>query len=79
MYKRQVLGEHDYTEPSLNTSLNEGDAITVHRVEYRDTVVQTAIEPETVYQETSLLYRRKSATYAVSYTHLDVYKRQVIR
>ena len=60
-----VLGEHDYTEPSLNTSLNEGDAITVHRVEYRDTVVQTAIEPETVYQETSLLYRRKSATYVV--------------
>ena len=58
-----VLGEHDYTEPSLNTSLNEGDTVTVHRVEYRDTVVQTEIEPQTVYQETSLLYRKRNATY----------------
>ena len=61
----EVLGEHDYTEPSLNTSLNEGDAVTVHRVEYRDTVVQTEIQPETVYKETSLLYRRKNTTYVI--------------
>lgn len=60
-----TLGEHDYTEPSLNTSLTEGDAVTVHRVEYRDTVVQSEIEPETVYQETSLLYRRRNASYVV--------------
>jgi len=60
-----VLGEHDYTEPSLNTSLKEGDTVTVHRVEYRDTVVQTAIEPQTEYRETSLLYRNRRRTYVL--------------
>jgi len=58
-----TLGEHDYTEPSLNTSLEEGSTVLVHRVEYRDNVVETVIEPNVEYRETSLLYKRKRTTY----------------
>ncbi|MEG0804389.1 MAG: G5 domain-containing protein, partial [Pygmaiobacter sp.] len=60
-----VLGEHDYTSPTLSTVLAEGDTVTIHRVEYTDTVVQQRVEPQTVYEETSLLCRNKSRTYVL--------------
>ena len=51
-----VLNEHDYTEPSLHTPVSENTNIIVHRVVYRDTVVQEDINFETEYQYTSLLH-----------------------
>ena len=56
------LGEHDYTEPSLHTAASEDEAITVHRVEYQDTVTYESIPYETEYVYTSLFYRNKSRT-----------------
>ena len=53
------LGEHDYTEPSLHTVVSEDDPITVHRVEYQDTVTYESIPYETEYVHTSLFYRNK--------------------
>ena len=60
-----TLGEHDYTEPSLNTAASEDEAITVHRVEYQDTVTYESIPYETEYVYTSLFYRNKSRTMTV--------------
>lgn len=60
-----LLGEHDYAEPTLSTELAEGDEITVHRVEYLDTVTQEAIQPGVTYKANSLLCRRRSATYVL--------------
>ena len=59
------LGEHDYTEPSLHTVVSEDEAITVHRVEYQDTVTYESIPYETEYVYTSLFYRNKSRTMTV--------------
>lgn len=56
------LGEHDYTEPSLHSGVDPETSITVHRVEYRDTVVQESIPFETEYVYTSLYYRNKRRT-----------------
>lgn len=57
-----ALGEHDYTEPSLHTPVEEGMEITVHRVEYRDTSVEDPIPFETQYEYTSLYHRRRNKT-----------------
>lgn len=57
-----TLGQHDYTEPSLHTELEENTSITVHRVEYRDTVVEESIPYETEYVYTSLYFRNKNRT-----------------
>ncbi|MFI3168356.1 MAG: 3D domain-containing protein [Faecalibacterium sp.] len=51
------LGEYDYTTPSLNTTLSQGDVITVHRVEYIQTVEYEPIPYETEYVYTSLYFR----------------------
>lgn len=51
------LGEYDYTTPSLNTPVYEGDEITVHRVEYVQTVEYEPIPYETEYVYTSLYFR----------------------
>lgn len=59
------LGEHDYTEPSLHTVVSEDEPITVHRVEYQDTVTYESIPYETEYVYTSLFYRNKSRTMTV--------------
>lgn len=55
-----TLGELDYTTPSLHAELEAGDIITVHRVEYKDSVEYEAIAYETEYQYTSLFWRDKS-------------------
>lgn len=60
-----ALGEHDYTVPTLSTEVAEGENITVHRVEYIDTVTEETILPQTIYRETSLLCRTKRATYTL--------------
>ena len=54
-----TLGEHDYTEPSLNAPVTENTPIKVHRVSYQDTVTTESIPFETEYQYTSLFYRNK--------------------
>lgn len=59
------LDEHDYTEPSLHTVVSEDEPITVHRVEYQDTVTYESIPYETEYVYTSLFYRNKSRTMTV--------------
>lgn len=64
-----TLGEHDYTEPSLHTPVAENDAITVHRVEYRDTVTYEAIPFETEYVYTSLFYRNRGRTMTLQTGH----------
>ena len=57
-----TLGEHDYTEPSLHTAASQDEPITVHRVEYQDTVTYESIPYETEYVYTSLYYRNKKRT-----------------
>ena len=57
-----TLGEHDYTEPSLNSAASQDEPITVHRVEYQDTVTYESIPYETEYVYTSLYYRNKKRT-----------------
>lgn len=63
------LGEHDYTEPSLHTEVSQGEPITVHRVEYRDTLSYESIPFETEYVYTSLFYRNKSRTVTLQQGH----------
>ena len=60
-----VLGEDDYVEPSLHTTLHEGDSVRVYRVTYTDTAVQSTIPYVTEYRYTSLLHRKhlKNRTY----------------
>lgn len=52
-----TLGEYDYTEPELSAACEEGMAVTVHRVEYRDYTIQETIPHETVIEYTSVLRR----------------------
>lgn len=62
-----TLGEEDYVEPSLHTTLEEGETVQVYRVTYTDSVVQTPIPFETEYRYTSLLHRRhlRNRTYVM--------------
>ena len=61
-----MLGEHDYTEPSLNTPVDESTEIRVYRVEYKDTQYEEAIPYETEYKSHSLTYRFKRRQYLLS-------------
>ena len=61
-----VLGEQDYTVPSLNSQVTEGTSINVHRVIYNDKVIEEVINYGTDYQYTSLLHRKKNSTYTMS-------------
>ena len=67
-----VLGENDYTEPSLHSIADQSEPITVHRVEYRDTLVQEPIPYETEYVYTSLYYRNKRRTTTLQQGHEGV-------
>ena len=60
-----ALGEHDYTEPSLNTPVNPNTSIRVYRVEYKDTQYEEAIPFTTEYRENSLTYRFKKRQYVL--------------
>lgn len=77
-----VLGEHDYTEPSLHTPLNQGDSIRVYRVEYVDTQYEESVPFETEYKAHSLLYRFKSRQYVlqsgVEGTNLVTYRERYV-
>ena len=57
-----TLGEHDYTEPGLAAAASQDEPITVHRVEYQDTVTYESIPFETEYVYTSLFYRNTRRT-----------------
>ena len=60
-----ILGEHDYTEPSLNTPVSADTSIRVYRVEYRDNVYEEAIPFGTDYRANSLTYRFKRRQYVL--------------
>lgn len=60
-----ALNEHDYTEPSLNSPVSDGDSIKVFRVEYRDTQYEEVIPHETEYRANSLTYRFKRNQYTL--------------
>ena len=60
-----VLGEHDYTEPSLNTIVKKGDSIRVYRVEYVDNQYEETIPYETTYKKSSLTYRFPKKQYTL--------------
>ncbi len=61
-----ILGEHDYTEPSLNAPVIEGDEIRVFRVEYMDNQYSEAIPYETDYRSNSLIFRFKNNSYVLT-------------
>lgn len=61
-----LLGEHDYTEPSLHSPIDENSAIRVYRVEYKDTQYEETIPFETEYKENSLTYRFKRRQYVLN-------------
>ncbi len=61
-----ILGEHDYTEPSLHSPVDENSAIRVYRVEYKDTQYEETIPFETEYKENSLTYRFKRRQYVLN-------------
>ncbi len=58
-----TLGEHDYCEPLLNTTINTSGEIQVHRVEYRDTITEEDIPSPIEYKPTPLI--RGSKTYTI--------------
>ena len=60
-----LLGEYDYTQPSLQSPVNENSTIRVFRVEYRDTQYEEAIPYGTEYKENSLTYRFKKRQYVL--------------
>ncbi len=61
-----VLGEHDYTTPSLNTILNEGDSVRVYRVQYVDNSYEETVPYETTYKKSSLTYRFPKKQYTLT-------------
>ncbi len=61
-----VLGEHDYTEPSMHTILKNGDSVRVYRVEYVDNQYEEVVPYETTYKKSSLTYRFPKRQYTLS-------------
>ena len=61
-----VLGENDYTEPSLNTPVDKNSTVRVYRVEYKDTQTEEVIPCGVQYKESSLTYRFKRREYLLS-------------
>ncbi len=61
-----VMGEHDYTQPSLNTILKEGDSIRVYRVQYVDNQYEETIPYETKYKKSSLTFRFPKRQYTLT-------------
>ena len=60
-----VLGEYDYTEPSLHTPVDQNSSIRVFRVEYKDTQYEESIPFGVEYKENSLIYRFKKRQYTL--------------
>jgi 3D (Asp-Asp-Asp) domain-containing protein len=60
-----LLGEDDYTEPALDSTVYMGQTIQVHRVSYEQTVEYETIPSETQYIYTSLYYRNTGKTTTV--------------
>lgn len=60
-----ALGEHDYTEPSLHTPVDENSSIRVYRVQYKDTQYEESVPYDTEYKESSLTYRFKKRQYVL--------------
>lgn len=60
-----ILGEHDFTEPSLNTIVQKGDSIRVYRVEYVDNRYEETVPFETTYKKSSLTYRFPKRRYTL--------------
>lgn len=60
-----VLGEHDYTQPSLHTQIQNGDSIRVYRVEYLDNQYEEEVPFGVEYKYSSLTYRFKNRQYTL--------------
>jgi len=60
-----VLGEHDYTEPSLHTQIQEGDSVRVYRVKYVDNQYEESVPYETTYKSSSLTFRFPKKQYTL--------------
>ena len=60
-----VLGEHDYTVPSLHTQVKEGDTIRVYRVQYVDNQYEETVPFETTYKKSSLTFRFPKKQYTL--------------
>ena len=60
-----VLGEYDYTEPSLHSPVDKNSSIRVFRVEYKDTQYEESVPFGTEYKESSLTYRFKKRQYVL--------------
>ncbi|MBR5520667.1 MAG: DUF348 domain-containing protein [Oscillospiraceae bacterium] len=61
-----VLGEHDYTEPSLHTQVKEGDSIRVYRVVYVDNQYEETVPYEVTYKSSSLTFRFPKKQYTLT-------------
>ena len=61
-----VLGENDYTQPSLNTPVDKNSTVRVYRVEYVDTQTEEIVPCGVQYKESSLTYRFKRREYLLS-------------
>ena len=60
------LDDNDFTEPSLNSIVRDGDSVRVYRVEYRDQTYRETVPYKTNYKYSSLLFKRKSRTYTLT-------------
>lgn len=61
-----VLGENDYTQPSLNTPVDKNTKVRVYRVEYKDTQYEETVACGVQYKESSLTYRFKRREYVLN-------------
>ena len=61
-----VLGEHDFTIPSLHTQIKEGDTIRVYRVQYVDNQYEETVPYETKYKQSSLTFRFPKKQYTLT-------------
>lgn len=52
-----TVGENDLVEPALDTPLQQGDTVTIRRVEYEEYTEEQTVPIETEYRYSSLYYR----------------------
>lgn len=55
-----TLGPDDETQPARGTQIQEGDSITIHRVQYQTYTVEEVVPAQQVDVYTSLFYRQQS-------------------
>lgn len=61
-----LLGQHDYTSPSLHSPVDKNTEIRVYRVEYIDNQYEETVPYGTQYKTSSLTFRFKKKQYVLS-------------